>query len=60
MPKDHVEVFRLLKLHMSNAVVGSEYNWVRPRFWTSVFGVKDKSKIKDKRKEEKSKRMIGK
>ena len=42
LPSTHKEVFRLLKLHMSNAVTGSAYNWVRPSLWSAVFGLKDK------------------
>lgn len=38
IPKEHVEVFSLLKQHMSNAVNGSAYNWVRPSLWSTVFG----------------------
>ena len=46
LPKDHVEVFRLLAGHLNNAVVGSEFNWVRPSLWSSLFGAKDKKAAK--------------
>ena len=38
LPDDHRMVFDLLKKHMSNAVTGSSFNWIRPSLWTAVFG----------------------
>lgn len=42
IPEDHKNVFKLLALHLNNAVTGSEYNWVRPSLWSALFGIKDK------------------
>ena len=38
IPLEHLEVYSLLKQHMSNMVQGSAYNWVLPSLWSSVFG----------------------
>lgn len=38
IPLEHLEVYKLLKQHMENAVNGSAYNWIRPSLWTAVFG----------------------
>jgi hypothetical protein len=50
--KEYEEVLNLLKQHMSNAVKGSAYNWVRPSLWAVLFG--DKGADKDKEKERQS------
>ena len=44
LPLDHKQVFMLLKEHMSNAIKGSAYNWVRPSLWATIFGQSTKEK----------------
>lgn len=34
--RDDKEVFKLLHQHMSNAINGSAYNWIRPSLWTAI------------------------
>ena len=46
LPANDQEVYRLLKLHMSNKVAGSAYNWVRPSLWSALFSSKDRDKEK--------------
>eukprot|EP00981_Chlorochromonas_danica_P004509 scaffold911_cov162-Ochromonas_danica.AAC.12 len=38
LPRDQMEIFRLLREHMANAVNGSAYNWIRPSLWSALFG----------------------
>ena len=52
--KEYEEVLNLLKQHMSNAVKGSAYNWVRPSLWAVLFGDKGADKDKDKERERQS------
>jgi hypothetical protein len=37
-PEDHVEIYNLLKKHMSFAVENNAYNWIRPSLWSTLFG----------------------
>ena len=32
------EIFKLLKIHMSNTVENNAYNWIRPSLWSKMFG----------------------
>ncbi len=32
-----MEVFKLLKEHISNTIKWSAYNWVRPSLWSAMF-----------------------
>ena len=41
LPDDHVEVYNLLKKHMSFAVENNAYNWIRPSLWSTLFGRSD-------------------
>jgi DNA polymerase alpha subunit A len=36
LPKDHVEIFRLLNKHMFFAIENNAYNWIRPSLWTTM------------------------
>ena len=38
IPEDHVEVYYLLKKHMSFAIENNAYNWIRPSLWSTLFG----------------------
>ena len=38
IPKEHKDIYKLLRTHMNNTVSGSAYNWVRPELWSFVFG----------------------
>jgi DNA polymerase alpha subunit A len=37
LPKDHIEIFRLLNKHMSFAIENNAYNWIRPSLWSTLF-----------------------
>ena len=34
LPKEHKDLFRLLKTHMSNSITWSAYNWINPKLWS--------------------------
>ena len=38
LPKDHIEIFRLLNKHMSFAIENNAFNWIRPSLWSTLFG----------------------